>query len=83
MNIRGTKKMDKLSQLINDAKPLYKQRKRRKTIAKMLVAITVPAFIFGNLASLYLEGDAVYMSLDNNKIQAELLSDDFGILELQ
>ena len=75
--------MDKLSQLIQDAKPLYKQRKRRKTIAKMLFSITIPVFLFINIANLYIEGEAVYMSLDNNKMQAELLSDDFGLLELQ
>jgi len=75
--------MDKLSELIAQARPLYKQRKRRKTIAKLLFTITLPAFLMANLATLYMEGDAVYMSLDNNKIQSELLSDDFGILELQ
>lgn len=75
--------MDKLSELIKDAKPLYKQRKRRKTIAKMLFIITLPILIAGNFVNLCMEGEAVYMSLDNNKIQAELLSDDFGILELQ
>ena len=75
--------MDKLTELIKDAKPLYKQRKRRKTIAKMLFIITVPVFVFGNIASLYMEGEAVYMSLDNNKMQAELLTDDFGFSEFQ
>ena len=74
--------MDKLSELIAQARPLYKQRKRRKTIAKLLFVLTLPVFVLANLTSLYLEGDAVYMSLDNNKIQSELLSDDFGILEL-
>ncbi|MBQ8475644.1 hypothetical protein IJ531_01125 [bacterium] len=75
--------MDKLSDLIKEARPLYKQRKRRKTIAKMLFAITLPVFIFGNLASLYVEGNSVYMSMNNNKIQTQLLQDDFGILGLE
>ncbi len=74
--------MDKLSLLIEQARPLYKQRKRRKTIAKMLFAITVPVFLFANIASLYIEGDQVYMSLENNNIQDELLTDDLGISEL-
>ena len=75
--------MDKLSSLIEQARPLYKQRKRRKTIAKMLLSITVPVLIFGNIASLCIEGDQVYMSLENQNIQNELLKDDFGISELQ
>ncbi len=75
--------MDELSRLISQARPLYKQRKRRKTIAKMLLSITIPAFIFGNIASLYMEGDQVYMSLENNNIQNELLKDDLGISEFQ
>ena len=75
--------MDKLSILLSQAKPLYKQRKRRNTIAKLLFIITLPVFLAGNLLSLYIEGENVYMSLDNNKIQNELLLDDFGVLELQ
>ena len=75
--------MDKLSELIAQARPLYKQRKRRKTIGKMLLAITLPVFILGNITALYMEGNAVYMSLDNNKIQNELLEDDFGVLGFQ
>lgn len=75
--------MDKLSELISQARPLYKCRKRRKTMAKMLVAITLPALFLGNFVALYMEGDSVYMSLDDNKIQNELLVDDFGVSELQ
>ncbi|MBR2069613.1 MAG: hypothetical protein IJ877_07640 [Candidatus Gastranaerophilales bacterium] len=75
--------MDKLSQLISQARPLYKQRKRRKTIAKMLFVLTAPVLLLGNIISLYMEGDAVYMSLDNNKMQNELLDDYFGISGLE
>ena len=75
--------MDKLSTLLAQARPLYKQRKRRKTIAKMLFAMTIPVFIFGNIVSLCMEGNQVYMSLENNNMQNELLKDDFGISELQ
>ena len=75
--------MDKLSKLIAQARPLYKQRERRKTIARMLFAITIPVFIFANIITLYVAGDEVYMSIENNKMQYELLQDDFGILELQ
>ncbi len=75
--------MDKLSLLISQARPLYKTRKRRKTIAKMLVCITLPVLIFGNFMSLCYEGDKVYMSLENDNIQNEILYDDYDMLELQ
>ena len=75
--------MDKLSQLINQARPLYKQRKRRKTIAKLIFMITMPVFIIGNITSLYIEGDKVYTSLENNNLQNELLKDDFDLTEFQ
>ena len=75
--------MDKLSELISQARPLYKQRKRRKTILVLLCAITLPAYMITNLTSLYMQGDAIYMSLDNNRIQNELLEDDFGIMEFE
>ena len=41
--------MDKLSELIKEARPLYKQRKRRKTIAKMIFVISVPAMLLNSL----------------------------------
>ena len=75
--------MDKLSQLINQARPLYRQRKRRKTIAKLVFIITMPVFVIGNIASLYIEGDKVYTSLENNNLQKELLNDDFDFVEFQ
>jgi len=74
--------MDKLSELIVQARPLYKQRKRRKTIAKLLLVITMPVILLANFTTLYIEGENVYTSLENNNLQAELLNDDFGITEL-
>jgi len=70
---------DKLSALIKEARPLYKQRKRRRTIAKMMLTAFVPVFIFSTLAGIYIQGSDIYMALDNNKLQYELLQDEFGI----
>ena len=75
--------MDKLSLLISQARPLYKTRKRRKTIAKMLLGITIPVLLIGNFMSLCYEGDMVYMSLENENIQNEILYEDYDMLELQ
>ena len=72
--------MDKLSELINEARPLYKQRKRRNKVFCLVFAITLPVFVFGNILQLYYLGDSVYMSIENNKLQKELLTDDFGII---
>ena len=74
--------MDKLSSLINEARPLYKERKRRNTTIKMIFAITMPVFIATGVVQLYNAGNDIYVSLDNNKLQTELLQDDFGILGL-
>ena len=72
--------MDKLSSLIKEARPLYKQRKRRKTLTKMILGITTPAILFTSIMQVYIQGSDIYISLDNNKLQDELLEDDFGFL---
>jgi len=74
--------MDKLTNLIQEAKPLYHTRKTRKTMTKMLLAICLPVFLCINILQLYLEGSELYVSLDNKNIQNELLQDDFGLLRL-
>ena len=73
-------KMDKLSNLIKEARPLYKQRKRRKAISRMILGITTPAILFTSIAQVYIQGSDIYISLDNDKLQNELLEDDFGFL---
>lgn len=75
--------MDKLSDLIKEARPLYKQRKQRKTIAKMILSITMPVMLFTSVCQIYLQGNDLYLSLENNILQSELLEDDFGYLEFQ
>ena len=72
--------MDKLSQLISEAKPLYKERKRRNNIFKLLLIITVPVITITSVAGLYMQGEEIYMSFENNNFQNELLTDDLGFL---
>lgn len=74
--------MDKLDKLFEEAKPLYRTRKRRKTIFKLLVVICLPMFALTSVTQLYLEGSDLYASLDKDTIQNKLLEDEFGLLEL-
>ena len=74
--------MDKLSNLILEAKPLYKQRKRRKKILTTIFTISLPVLMIANVAQLYIQGDDVYVSLQNKKMQQYILQDDFGLLGL-
>ena len=74
--------MDELSNLLNEAKPLYKQRKRRKAIAKSILALSAPAILMSSICQVYLEGNDIYLSLENNTLQNELIEDEFGLLGL-
>ena len=65
--------MDKLTELFKEAKPLYRQRKRRKTIAKMIFTISVPALLLNSILQIYIQGCDVYVALENNKLQQELI----------
>ena len=72
--------MDKLTDLLKEARPLYKQRQRRKAIAKMVLSITMPAIIMTSICQIYTQGNDIYLSLDNNILQNELIEDEFGLL---
>lgn len=74
--------MDKLSDLIKEAKPLYKQRQRRKTITKMILTLSMPAILMSSICQIYLQGNDIYLSLDKNILQSELMSDDIDLLGL-
>jgi len=74
--------MDKLSTLLKEAKPLYKQRQRRKTMAKLFLIISTPAILMSSVFNLYLQGNDLYISLENNHLQYELMEDEFGLLGL-
>ncbi len=69
--------MDKLTDLLQEAKPLYKKRKRQKTIAKMIFSISVPVMLFSSILQLYIEGNNTYFALETNNLQTELLEKDF------
>lgn len=71
--------MDELSTLLKEAKPLYKQRQRRKTIAKLTLILAMPVILMMSVCQVYLMGNDVYLSLENNSLQNELIEDEFGL----
>lgn len=71
--------MDKLSNLLKEAKPLYKRQKRQKAIAKLMFCITTPVILCTSICQLAIQGNDIYVALDNNVLQEELLDDDFGL----
>ena len=71
--------MDKLSSLLREARPLYKQRKRNRAIAKVVLSVTLPVFMMASLCQVCLQGDDLYLSLSNDDLQTRLLEDDFGL----
>ena len=74
--------MDKLSNLLKEAKPLYRTRQRRKTIAKLVLTLTMPVIFMNSICQLYMQGTDIYLSLENNSLQYELLEDEFGLMGL-
>lgn len=71
--------MDELSKLIKEARPLYKTRQQRKTIAKMVLTLAMPAILMSSICQVYLQGNDIYLSLEDNSLQYELLEDEFGL----
>ena len=71
--------MDELSLLLKEAKPLYRQRQRRKTIAKMIFTLTMPAILMTSICQVCLQGNDIYLSLENESLQYELIEDEFGL----
>ncbi len=72
--------MDKLTELIQEAKPLYKQRKRQKTMTTMVLGLSLPMIFTISLFQLYISGSEVYIALENSTLQTKLLEDEFGLL---
>ena len=72
--------MDKLSELIKEAKPLYKTRKRNRAIAKMTLMFLTPVFVFYGMYQIYVAGNNLYVSLSQNDLQIELTTDEFNLL---
>lgn len=75
--------MDTLSELIKEARPLYKQRKRRKAMAKLFVVLFIPAFLFSSAISIYNQGNDLYLSLSSNTLQKQLLEDEFALQKVK
>ncbi len=75
--------MDTLSELIKEARPLYKQRKRRKAMAKLFVMLFIPAFLFSGTIHLYNQGNDLYLSLSSNTLQKQLLEDEFALQKVK
>ena len=71
--------MDKLSELLQEARPLYKTRKRNKAVAKVFLTISMPMFFFTSVLGVYMAGDDIYVSLNNDGFADELLYDDYGL----
>lgn len=71
---------DKLSNLIQEAKPLYKRKKRQRAVMKACVVMLIPVFMGLSAISLYNAGNNLYLSLENQSLQTELLEDDMGLL---
>jgi len=74
--------MDKLSNLIKEAKPLYKQKQRQKSIARLIFSICTPVMLFTSIFQLYMAGENIYVALEKDSIQMQLLEDDLGLLGL-
>ena len=71
--------MDKLSSIIQEAKPLYKKRKRNKLILCVILTLCTPSIFLTVPVRLCLEGNSVYVALNNNTLQNELIKDDYGL----
>ncbi len=71
--------MDELSILLHEAKPLYKKRKRNKLMVKSALVLVIPLMLFTSALNLYFEGNDIYIAMNSNSFQMQLLEDDFGL----
>ena len=72
--------MDKLSNLIQEAKPLYKRRKRQRAVLKACFMLFVPVVLGASVVGIYNTGNELYLSMDDNSLQQELIEDNMGLL---
>ncbi len=71
--------MDKLSNLIKEAKPLYQKRKKqKKALVSMCLAI-IPLFLFTSFLNLYSQGENLYLALSSDDYAMEFLNDEYGL----
>lgn len=73
--------MDKLTNLIKEARPLYKSRKRKKAIAKLASVLCIPVFFFMTAHHVYIEGNNVYMAMSQDDYIAQFLDVEYDLLK--
>lgn len=71
--------MDKLSSLLNEAKPLYKTRKRNKIILKTSLCTLFPVILLVFCIQICNMGNDIYLAMNDNSFQQEIINDDFDI----
>ncbi len=71
--------MNKLSNLLQEAKPLYRRNKQRKTMAKLIFIVSMPMMLLGGMIQLYTQGENLYFALETNSLQTELMENDFAL----
>ena len=71
--------MNKLSNLLQEAKPLYRRNKQRKTMAKLIFIVSMPMMLLGSMVQLYTQGENLYFALETNSLQTELMENDFAL----
>jgi len=72
--------MDKLSNLIQEAKPLYFKKKRQKRILNTFIVLFIPFMMCLGAIGIYNTGNDIYISMENETFQQELLNDNMGLL---
>ena len=74
-------KMDELTKLIKEAKPLYKARKRRKNFLVALFALFIPMSLLSFSFGIYQAGSNIYLSIANENFTQELVQDEFNLYQ--
>lgn len=76
-------KMDELTKLIKEAKPLYKARKRRKNFLVALFALFIPMSLLSFSFGIYQAGSNIYLSIANENFTQELVQDEFNLYQIK
>ena len=74
-------KMDELTKLIKEAKPLYKARKRRKNFLIALFALFIPMSLLSFSFGIYQAGSNIYLSIASENFTQELVQDEFNLYQ--
>lgn len=74
-------KMDELTKLIKEAKPLYKARKKRKNFLIALFALFIPMSLLSFSFGIYQAGSNIYLSIASENFTQELVQDEFNLYQ--